>query len=41
MIKEKIEDIEYELWLKRNEKGLAQDLDGLFDEAIEEIGDKL
>lgn len=41
MIKEKIEDIEYELWLKKNEKGLAQDLDGLFDEAIEEIGDKL
>lgn len=41
MIKEKIEDIEYKMWLKKNEKGLAQGLDGLFDEAIEDIGKKL
>ena len=40
-IKDKLEDIEYELWLKKNEKGLSQDLNKLFDEAINEIGDKL
>lgn len=41
MIKEKIEDIEYELWLARNKDALMEDVGDLFDEAIEEIGDKL
>ncbi|MBN2825806.1 MAG: hypothetical protein JXQ76_10805 [Campylobacterales bacterium] len=40
-IKDKLEDIEYELWLQRNEEGLAEDLGDLFDAAIEEIGEKL
>ena len=41
MIKEKLEDIEYELWLARNKDALMEDVGDLFDEAIEEIGDKL
>jgi hypothetical protein len=41
MIKDKIEDIEYELWLARNKDALMEDVGDLFDEAIEEIGDKL
>jgi len=41
MIKDKIEDIEYELWLARNKDALMEDMDGLLDEAIEDIGDKL
>lgn len=41
MIKDKLDEIEYDLWLKKNEKGLMRDMNGLFDEAITEIGDKL
>ena len=41
MIKDKLDEIEYDLWLKKNEKGLIRDMDGLFSEAIGEIGDKL
>ena len=41
MIKDKLDEIEYDLWLKKNEKGLMRDMDSLLDEAIEEIGDKL
>jgi hypothetical protein len=39
-----IEELEYRKWLKRN-KGLLQnppkDLEGIFDEAIIELGEKL
>jgi hypothetical protein len=41
MIKDKIEEIEYELWLKKNEKGLMRDVNDLLDGAVEEIGEKL
>jgi len=41
MLKDKLEEIEYELWLKKNEKGLMRDMNGLFDEPIATIGDKL
>ena len=41
MLRDKLEEIEYDLWLAKNEKGLMRDMDGLFSEAIEEIGDKL
>ena len=41
MIKDKLDEIEYDLWLKKNKKGLTRDMDGLFSEAIGEIGDKL
>ncbi len=43
-IKEMIEEIEYRKWLKRNKKGLeasAKEFEGLFDEAIKELGDRL
>jgi len=39
-IKDRLEDIEYELWLDRNKDALAEDLGDLFDGAIEEIGEK-
>ena len=43
-IKDMIEELEYRKWLKRNKKGLeasAKEFDGLFDEAIIELGEKL
>jgi len=42
-VKDMIEELEFQKWLKRN-KGLAnppKDLEGIFDEAIEQIGEKL
>ena len=43
-IKDMIEELEYRKWLKRN-KGLLEnppeDLEGIFDEAIKELGDRL
>lgn len=41
MLKDKLEEIEYELWLKKNEKGLMRDMNGLLDEPIATIGEKL
>lgn len=41
MLKDKLEEIEYELWLKKNEKGLMRDMNGLLDEPIATIGAKL
>ncbi len=41
LIKDKLEDIQYELWLKRNRRGFEQDIENLFDEVIDDIGDKL
>ena len=43
-IKDVIEELEYKRWLNRNKKGLeasAKELKGLFNEPIEELGDKL
>ncbi len=43
-IKDMLEELEYRKWLKRNKKGLeasAKEFDGLFDEAIKELGEKL
>ncbi len=40
-LKDKLEDIEYELWLQRNKKGLKRDINNLFDDAIDDIGNKL
>lgn len=43
LIKDMIEEIEYQKWYKRN-RGLEnppKDLDGILDEAIEQIGEKL
>ena len=39
-----IEEIEYQKWYRRNAKGLEasqKEFEGLFDEAIEQIGKKL
>jgi len=44
MFKELKEDIEYKLWLKKNKDGLVklnEEFDGIFDEAIYELGQKL
>ncbi len=38
------EQIEYEIWLQKNKKGLiacSNENDGLFDDVIEELGDKV
>jgi len=43
LIKDMIEEIEYQKWYKKN-RGLEnppKDLDGILDEAIEQIGEKL
>ncbi len=43
-IKDMIEELEYRKWLKRNKKGFeasAKELDGLFDVAIAELGERL
>jgi len=43
-IKDMIEELEYRKWLKRN-RGLLEnspeDLEGIFDEAIKELGERL
>lgn len=41
MIKEKLEDIEYELWLARNKDALAEDMGDLLAGPIEDIGERL
>ena len=44
LIKDMIEEIEYQKWYRRNAKGLEasqKEFEGLFDEAIEQIGKKL
>ena len=44
LVKDMIEELEYRKWLKRNKKGLKasdKEFDGLFDEAIKELGDRL
>jgi hypothetical protein len=43
-VKDMIEEIEYRRWLKRNKKGLEasyKELNGIFDEAIVELGKRL
>ncbi len=43
-VKDMIEELEFQKWLKRNKKGLEasqKEFEGLFDEAIEQIGEKL
>jgi hypothetical protein len=40
-LKEKLEVIEYELWLSRNKEALLEDSKGLLDEVVEDIGKKL
>jgi len=44
LIKDMIEEIEYQKWYRRNAKGLEasqKEFEGLFDEVIEQIGKKL
>ncbi len=43
-VKDMIEELEYKRWLKRNKKGLEashKELNGIFDAAIAEIGERL